>query len=129
MKGIRKKEQALPQEPTVSVQPLMEIAVEAWRLDRVVDKALQRMSPMDAERLVGQYRWFRRKVDAAMEDAGLRAVDLTGQAYSIGMAVTALNMDEFDDDEDLTVAQMVEPVILFDGRVMRTGAVILEREE
>lgn len=109
-------------------QALVDIAVETWRLDQVIDKVKLSMDPITAERFAGQYRWFQKKVDAALAGAGLQIVDLTGQDYSLGMAATALNADEFDDD-DLEIAQMIEPVILCEGRVMRTGSVMLRPKE
>ena len=107
-----------------TVQALADIAVEAYRLARVAQKATLRMAPMDAERFAGHYNGFQRRVDAALASAGMQTVDLTGQPYSVGMAVTALNADEFD-EEELVVAQMVEPVLMKDGAVLRTGSVML----
>jgi len=103
---------------------LADIASEAWRLDRVIDKTLLRMDPMDAQRFLGQYRWFRRKVDDALSKADMLLVDLTGQEYSVGMAASPLNIDEFDED-DLEVEQMVEPIIMSRGTVIKTGSVML----
>lgn len=105
-------------------QALIDIAVETWRLDQVIEKAVLGMEPITAERFLSQYRWFQKKVGGALAQAGLQAVDLTGQAYSVGMAATPLNADEFDDDE-LEVAQMIEPIIMCDGRVMRAGSMML----
>lgn len=110
-----------------SRQALADIAAEAWRLDRAVDRALEQLLPRDADRLESQYRWFRRKVYAALEDADMRVVDLTGQSFTLGMAATPLNADEFD-DEALVVTQTIEPVIMAGGEVLRTGAVMLGRE-
>lgn len=107
-----------------SGRSLAEIAVESWRLDQTVERVLLRMEPMDAERFASQYRWFRKKVDGALADAKMRIVDLTGQPYSVGVAATPLNLDEFD-GEELIVAQMVEPIVLFDGKVVHTGTLIL----
>lgn len=121
-----KKQQPAP--PDVNGKALVEIAAEAWRLDRVVEKASLRMDPLDAERFIGQYRWFRKRVDAALAEAQMRLVDLTGQDYSVGMAATPLNMDEFD-DEPLVVAQMVEPIVMRGNDVMRAGKLMLGRKE
>ena len=103
---------------------LADVATEVWRLTQAVDKVLMRMDPMAAERFAGQYRWFQKKVSASMNQAGLQTVDLTGQPYSIGMAATALNADDFDDD-DLIVVQTVEPVVMAEGKVLKTGTVLL----
>lgn len=106
---------------------LADIAVEAWRFGNVLSVAAQRMDMVTAERLVGQYRWFEKKVSAALDRAGVSVVDLTGQEYSVGMAATPLNLDDFDDD-DLMVVQMVEPIVMVGERVIHTGSVMLGRK-
>lgn len=113
-----------PEKPAVSESALADIAVEAWRFGSVLGVVTQRMDYMDAERLIGQYRWFEKKVQTALSQTDIRLVDLTGQAYNVGMAATPLNLDEFDTD-DLVVVQMVEPIVMSGGRVIRAGSVML----
>ena len=55
---------------------------------------------------------------------------LTGKPYDQGMAVTPLNLEDFymEADLPLTVAQMVEPIIIENGSVRRVGSVLLREE-
>ena len=64
-----------------------------------------------------------------MEDAGLLCIDVEGKIYDPGMAVTPLNIDDFEPDDDLFVEQMMEPIIMRDGKVQKTGTVLLGRFE
>lgn len=112
-------------EVTALKNALSGIAAESWRFSHAMEKALQRMDAMDAERFARQYSYFSTRVRQAMAEAGLTCLDLTGQPYDVGMAVQAMNIDEFDEDELLVITQMIEPVILCDGRVMKTGMVML----
>lgn len=111
------------------LESLEEIAVEAWRFERVFRRMLSRMEPIEARRYASQYQWFRQRVDAAVEKAGLRMVSLEGQPFDAGMAATPLNIDEFGADETLVVRQMIEPVVMQQDRVLRAGAVILGRAD
>ena len=43
------------------------------------------------------------------------------------MAVTPLNIDDFDTDEGLVIAQMIEPILMDGGSVRRTGTVLLKK--
>jgi len=43
------------------------------------------------------------------------------------MAVTPLNIDEFDTEDTLYVKQMVEPIIMQGDTVYKTGTIILGR--
>lgn len=126
--NLKKEAPAAQDFADVSRQSLAEIAAETWRLHQSIDAMLVRMDPMDAERFLGQYRWFSRKISAALAKAGIQLVDLTGHAYSVGMAASALNMDEFDDEDELEVEQMIEPIIMCEGHVMKTGSVLLRRK-
>ena len=63
-------------------------------------------------------------MDRAVKTAGLRVIDLTGQPYSVGLPVQAMNLEEFDENEPLLISQTIEPVIMMDGCVLKTGVVI-----
>ena len=65
----------------------------------------------------------------ALDDSGLRIVDLDGQPYDPGMAVTPLNIEEFETDDVLYVAQTMEPIIMQNDVVVKTGTVLLGRIE
>ncbi|MBR6707673.1 MAG: hypothetical protein IKI84_13515 [Clostridia bacterium] len=106
---------------------LVEIAAEKWRFEHALKKALQKMDVMDAERFNGQFGYFSSRVAQAMAYAGMSCLDLSGQVYDVGMPVQGMNLDEFDEDEILIITRMVEPVILWNGRVIRTGMVLLGR--
>lgn len=106
---------------------LAEIAAESWRFEMALSKALKRMDVMDAERFSRQYSYFATRVDRAVASAGLTVLDLTGQSYSVGLPVQAMNLEDFDEDEPLIISQTIEPVIMIDGRVVKTGMVMVAR--
>lgn len=106
-----------------------EIAVEAWRFEGVFRRMLRKMDPLDASRYASQYAWFRKKVDEAVEKAGMHLVSVEGQPFDPGMAVTPLNIDEFGADEALIVQRMIEPIVMHEGKVCRTGVVMLRRDK
>ena len=106
---------------------IAQIAAESWRYEQALSKVLRRMDPMDAERFSHQYGYFARRVEQAVAAAGLRVVDYAGQAYDVGLPVQAMNLDDFDEDEALIITQTVEPVIMSEGRVIKTGMVMLDR--
>ena len=109
------------------VQSLSEIAAEAWRFQGVFSRMVSKVEPHLAERYVNQYAYFQKKVESALEKAGLRMVNLEGQPFDPGMAVTPLNIDDFDTDEGLVIAQMIEPILMDGGSVRRTGTVLLKK--
>lgn len=111
-------------------QAMVEFASENWRFQQSLIRATELMDPIDAERLTNQYLWYQRKVTAVLEEAGIKVVDLTGQEYDIGMAITPLNLDDFPERPDMKykIKQMVEPIVMERGEVRRTGTVMLSEE-
>ena len=113
----------------ILVQSLVDIAAEAWRFKGVFGRMLTKVEPHEAARYANQYAYFQKKVESSLEAAGLRMVSLEGEPFDPGMAVTPLNIDDFDEDDDLVIEQMIEPVLMNGGAVRRTGVVILGRME
>lgn len=111
------------------LQSILDMAVEAWRFRRVFIKAMSKLDAGESSRYIGQFNWFLKKVDAALDGAGLHIVDVEGQPYDIGMPVTPLNMDDFAPEDILYIQQMIEPVIMGECGVQKTGTVMLGRVE
>lgn len=108
---------------------LIAIALEQYRFQRVFAKAISKLELEEQAKYTSQFAWFSKKVTKALDDAGLRIVDVDGQLYDPGMAVTPLNIEDFEADDILFVAQTMEPIIMQDNAVIKTGTVILGRAE
>ncbi len=108
-------------------QSIIDIAIEAWRFKRVFERAMSKLDANESTRYLSQYSWFSKKVDLAIENAGLRTINMEGQCYDVGMAATPLNISEFDATDKLYVEQMVEQIIMDADTVLKTGTVILGR--
>ena len=111
------------------IKSLIDIASEAWRFRRVFERAMAKLDAGDSSRYLSQFSWFIKKVDSALESAGLRIVNVEGHIFDVGMAVTPLNIDDFDSTDNLFIEQMVEPIIMDGESIMKTGIVILGRAE
>ena len=121
--GIQTKESLAMRESVLTM------AVEAWRFGRVFDRLLGRLDAGETNRYRNQFNWFMKKVDDSLTLAGLRIVNVEGQSFDPGMAATPLNIDEFDASEVLVVDQMLEPIIMGDDGIVRTGTVTLRKAE
>jgi len=107
--------------------PLIDIAIESWRFSRTFCRVLSKLDAGEAARYQSQLRFYLKRLDAALASAGLRIVNLEGQTYDTGMAATALNIADFAPEDVLIVEQMVEPVIMGEEGLRRTGTVMLKR--
>lgn len=106
---------------------VMEIAVEHYRFKNTFMKAISKLGFDEQSKYMSQFTWFSKKVTKAVEEAGLRIVSLEGQAYDPGMAVTPLNIDDFEVEDELKIVQMIEPIIMQEDTVLKTGTVLLGR--
>ena len=106
---------------------IIEIAVQAWRMKSIVIKIYSKLDLIEQKKLSTQFSWFTKKIEEALLNVGLRTVNLEGQIYDMGMAVKPINMDEFNNVEDLEIEQMLEPIIMEQDSVVKTGSVILRR--
>ena len=132
IKSLQKKKDALGQRAPEekASQAMVDFASETWRFQQALTSCLGAMDPVDADRLTNQWLWYMRKAQAVMDEAHLKIVDVTGQSFDVGMAVTPLNLEDFLERPDAVfrVAQMVEPIVMENGQVRKTGAVMLAEE-
>ena len=103
------------------------ISSELCRFKNVFEKAISKLDLEEQSKYMSQFAWFSKKVTKAVEEAGLRIVSLEGQAYDPGMAVTPLNIDDFEVEDELKIVQMIEPIIMQEDTVLKTGTVLLGR--
>ncbi|WP_298996989.1 hypothetical protein [uncultured Desulfovibrio sp.] len=108
---------------------VISMAVESWRFSRVFDRLLTKLDAGEQHRYISQFRWFIKKVEEALDLAGMRLVNIEGHPFDPGMAATPLNIDEFDAKDVLVVDQMLEPIIMGHEGLVRTGTVILKKVE
>ena len=130
-KKIRTKEAAQLKEKGISAtQAMVDFAAENWKLNQALERYVQGMDPMDAERFLNQFEWYQRKVLAVLNETGLSIVDLTGMEYNTGMAVSPLNLEDFPNCSDIVfrIAQMVDPIIMENGHLRKAGTVMLSEE-
>ena len=105
---------------------LIDLATENWKTTQVFLKLLSQADIQDQARYAGKLNWFIKKTEDNLKAAGLRVVNLEGEKYDTGMAVTAINLEEYEDESNLVVEKMLEPVIMGSNGVERTGTVILK---
>jgi hypothetical protein len=110
-------------------ESLISIASELFRFQGVFEKAISKLEIDEQNKYISQYKWFSKKVYKALDEANLRLLSVDGQLYDPGMAITPLNLDDFDADDQLYILQTIEPIIMQNDTVIKTGTVILGRIE
>lgn len=118
---------AEPSEPRDYEALLIDTAVESWRFSRLFARVIGKLDAGEATRYVNQLRFFQRRIEENLAAAGLTLVNVEGQVFDAGMAASALNLGDFGPDDELLVEQMVEPIIMGNDGLKKTGTVMLRQ--
>lgn len=110
-------------------KPLIDMAVESWRFAKLFSRLLAKLDAGEGARFLSQYRYYLKRVEETLEQAGLRLVNVEGHPYDPGIAATALNIGDFGPDDHLLVDQMIEPIIMGQEGLIRAGTVMLRKAE
>lgn len=115
--------------PEILRDTMIDIVVESWRFVRVFDHLLLKLDAGEHKQYKSRRDWFRKSVNDSLEQVNLKIVNIEGRPFDPGMAVTPLNIEEFDAAKDeLVVDDMIEPIIMDEeGSVVRRGTVTLRK--
>ena len=108
---------------------IINITIETWRFRRVCERLLTRLDAGDQQRYKNQLRWFEKKLEEFLTEVGWQIVDVEGHPFDPGIAATPLNIEDFDAEDSLIVDQMLEPIIMGNEGLVKTGTVTVKREE
>lgn len=106
---------------------IIDMAVESWRFGRMFERVMMKLDAGEQNRYRSQFRWFIKKIEESLTEAGLRIVNVEGHPFDPGIAATPLNIDEFEASDTLVVDQMLEPIIMGNENIIRTGTVTLRK--
>jgi hypothetical protein len=123
--NIENNQPKIPEENTI----LADFAVEIWRLPRMMEKLMAKIDLDEQKRYESQFGWFNKKAMEFLQSEGITIASLEGIPFDVGMPISPINIDDFNKDDELVIEQVLEPVIIQNGRVLKTGSVILKRVE
>jgi hypothetical protein len=105
-----------------------QLAVDYWKLMRAFDRTRALAGQPHEARLEAQAKYADGRLTSALNAASMRLVSFDGAAYTADLPVSAINADEFPDQAEagLRVASTLEPAVIQDMTVIRTGRVALE---
>lgn len=108
-----------------SEQSYAKLAVEHWRLIRVLTRLVDRLPLESQARVAAQARFASAQLDSAVSDHGLSLTTFDGRLFEPSLPVTAVNAEDYPGLADLVVSETVEPTVIADGRVIQLGKVIV----
>ncbi|HKY97281.1 MAG TPA: hypothetical protein VJL35_05445 [Gemmatimonadaceae bacterium] len=110
-----------------SENSLINLAGDTWRLLKLVERILTKLDAGDAQRYIGQLRYFKQQIESNLETAGFKLVNVEGQPFEAGTAASAINIGDFAAEDELLVDQMLEPIIMGVDGIRKQGTVKLRK--
>lgn len=106
----------------VPLASLIELAIEGWRMDMWI-------AGQPPEKVASKLRHVARRLQKFLSERELSVHDLTGRRYEPGMPVEVIEAleDERSGAHETVIDEMVEPVVLWRGRVVKFGQVVVRR--
>jgi len=121
------EESAEDARPQKAEHALVDLAIESWRFQKLFVRALTKLDAGESLRFSNQHRFYVKRIEECLAEAGFKLVSIEGQLYEPGAAVTALNLNDFNAEEELVIDQMIEPVVMSPSGLFRAGTVMLRK--
>jgi hypothetical protein len=114
------------------LQGLLAMITESYRLREYTNDLVQRIyDPKIRKKGENQICRFDKFFFNGLQKMGIQLLDFTGTKYDTGMAATPINLDDFNEDEELFVEAMLEPTIKVadSADILKKGIAVLGRKE
>ena len=109
-------------------QTIARMAVEYWRLMRLVSRTIA-MAPEDKrERLAASIRYGAARVEETLAGHNMSIQEFEGADFEINLPVSPINSSDFPGEDALIIERTIEPAVICDTRVVLTGKVLLARK-
>ena len=107
---------------------IVSMAIEFWRMSKLLEHLIPQLDIKNQSKYISKVSWFVKKTNESLQAIGYHIENYENHSYDPGIPATPINLDEFNDNDDLYVNQMLEPVIMDnDGNVISSGTISLGR--
>jgi hypothetical protein len=112
-----------------SEETMARLAVEYWKLLRVLERALESVPEARRERFASQGRYAADRLDDLLKERKMSVQSFDGMDFEINLPASPVNGDEFPGRVDVVVARTIEPAVIADMRPILMGKVYLASKE
>jgi hypothetical protein len=113
---------------TTADTAIARLAIEYWRLLRLVDRAVLSAPEHHRERLKAQAGHAISRFETILKEQNMSIQEFDGMDFEVNLPASPINAGDFPDDTHLIVERTIEPAIICDMRVLLTGKVLLARK-
>ena len=114
-------------------ETLIKIIGESWRFTLSYKNLLvdyETNAGSVPQRFLSRLHWYEQTLPQIVSAVGISIrgdKELVGVKYDPGMAEIPLNIDEFSENDELLIEQVLEPTIIGINGVLKAGTVMLRR--
>ena len=112
------------------VQGLISMITESYRMREFTGDLVSRISdPKINRKGINQVSRFDKFFFNGLDKLGMQILNFTGSKYDTGLPITPINLEDFNDGDDLIIEVMLEPTIKFKDTadIIKKGVVVLGR--
>ena len=104
------------------------IILESWRLKKSFERAIVFLDYKEQKKNLSKIKWFDNVLQEVMENSKLKLVNFEGEPFTSGIPATAVNIEDFDSEDELYVKQTIEPTILDENAaIVHSGSILVEK--
>lgn len=107
---------------------IIALITEMYRFNGTFERMLTKIPEDDVLKYSSKYQWFSKRVFEMAETIDVQIVDLSGKDYDPGLPVTAFNLEDYKENDLLIISQMLEPIVMRQGTVLKAGTVIIDKK-
>ena len=112
---------------TTEQNVLAELATEYWKLFKVAERVLAD-APIDNIGMVSaQVRYSMSRLQSICAKSGLRLISYDRDPYEPNLPVVVANAEEAVSFDSAVIERTLEPTIIFDGKVVAMGKVLVKK--
>src|SRR6516165_7164233 len=104
------------------------LAVEYWKLLRMVERVLELAPENTRQRIFSQARYAASRLDALLGEQNMSLQVFDGMEFEVNLPASPINGEEFQETGGPVVERTVEPAVISDMRVVLMGKVLLARK-
>jgi hypothetical protein len=108
---------------------LAQLAVEYWKLLRIVERAIEAAPAGAKERLASQARYSAARLDTLLTDQNMSVQGFDGMDFEVNLPASPINGDDFPKAAGVVVERTLEPAVISNMGVVIMGKVFLAKKD
>lgn len=102
-----------------------QLALDFWKLLRTSERMLASLPEDRRTRVAAQLRFSASRFESHLETLGLTMPTFEGQQFGADLPAIAANADDFKSCENLIIDSVIEPALIWNGKVIQSARVML----